>query len=163
MALSTKAIPGSIRDFEDFADRALNYDFYTDMSDDHRVYQSGRRAQEIMDNYAKENPLAQKLWDKVRSMNADQFMAGQLINRVNDVVLDKEVGSYGKPPMQDLKEFMIGYLASSAYTNTMLCRSIRDDISKLIPGMPYKWGEDSDKRDDMIDAWIDDWKNNDSG
>ena len=77
MQLKTKALPGEIRDFEDFIERALNFDWYTDMSDDHRVYQAGRRRREIMDLYAKDNELAGKLWKRLTAETAEGFMVGQ--------------------------------------------------------------------------------------
>ena len=156
MTLSTKALPGEITSFEDFVARALSFDFYTDMSDDHRVYQAGRRRREIMDLYAKDNELAGKLWKRLCAGTAEGFMSGQLITRVTDVVLDQS--SYGKEDtVAELKQFIIGYLARHCYTNTMLSRAARDAIAKEIPDLPYQWGEDGDKRDDMIDAWIDNW------
>ena len=103
MQLATRAQAGDIVSFEDFADRALRFDHYTDMSDDHGVYLAGRRRREIMDKYAKENELAGRLWKKLLADNLDGFMSGQLSTRVNDVVHGKS--SYGKDdPVAELKQ-----------------------------------------------------------
>ncbi len=154
MQLSTKALPGEITSFEDFVDRALRFDHYTDMSDSHGVYLAGRRRREIMDAYAKTNELADSLWKKLCANNLDGFMGGQLVTHVNDVVHGKS--SYGKDDVVlELKQFMVGYLAR--HDECWMGHSAREAIAKQIPDMPYQWGEDGDKRKGMIDAWIDNW------
>ena len=151
--LKTKNAPGEIRDFEDFAERALSFDFYTDMSDDHRVYQSGRRAREIMDDYAAKNPLAKKLWDRMCQQNLESFMAGQLINYVTEAVLSMH--KTPKAAQAALSDFVIPYLANVG-KDTMLGRAVREAIAKKVGAPPSYAYREEDKalRESMIDDFI---------
>lgn len=154
MTLSTKALPGAIQSFEDFVERALSFDHYTDMSDDHGVYLAGRRRREIMDKYAGENELAGKLWNKMCKNNLEGFMAGQLITRVEGAVFNKAQ----KAGINELCDF-IPYLASSG-KDTMLGGSVRDAIAKHV-GAPPSWSydpEEMEARQSMIDDWIKNYK-----
>lgn len=153
MVLRTKNAPGEIRDFEDFAERALSFDFYTDMSDDHRVYQSGRRAREIMDGYAAKNPLAKKLWDRMCKENLEGFMASQLIQHVNEAVFSMH--KIPKAGQAALSDFVVWYLADTG-KDTMLGKAVRDAIAKTV-NAPPSWSYDEEEkaqREAMIDDYI---------
>jgi len=147
MTLATKALPGEITSFEDFVERALTFDFYTDMSDDHRVYQAGRRRREIMESYAENNELAGKLWKRVCKESLEGFMAGQLISRVERAVLDVD----NEAAVNKLSDFVLSYLATSG-RDTMIGKSVRDAIAKEIGAEPY-W-RDKEKRESQINDYI---------
>lgn len=146
--LKTKNTPNEIKSLEDFTERALNFDFYTAMSDDHRVYLSGRRAHEMMDAYAAENPTAKKLWDFVKRENSEMFFVSQLMTRVEDSVLKDSKEAHAA-----LRKFVLGYLVTSG-AKSHIGASVRDAIGKHI-GAPsaYIPGR-KEEREKMIDDFI---------
>ena len=149
MTLSTKALPGEITSFEDFVERALGFDHYTDYSDDHRVYTAGRRRREIMDAYAAENPLADKLWSRLLKETLEGFMAGQLISRVEAVVFNEDK----EPAVEKLRDFVIPYLATTG-AGTMLGGSVRDAIAKAAEAPPSYAFARREERESMINDYI---------
>jgi hypothetical protein len=146
--LNTKNPPSEITSFEDFTQRALNFDFYTAMSDDHRVYLAGRRAEEMMDAYAASNELAAKLWKFVKAESSERLFVNQLMHRVEAAVLD----SSPKTAIE-LRKYVIGYLAKVG-KNSHIGASARDAIGKYI-GAPsaYIQGR-KEEREKMIDDFI---------
>lgn len=150
MTLATKNLPGDLQSFEDFVERALNFDFCTDYSDDQRVYASGRRHREIMDRYADANPLAGKLWEKLCNWQLEQFMLGQLMPRVEDVVLNEtaQTAMIGR-----LSDFLITYLCTTG-RETMMAGSVRDAIAKKIGAPPSYVLARREERETQIDHWI---------
>ena len=150
MVLATKNLPGEIQSFEDFVERALNFDFFTDMSDDERVYQAGRRRREIMDSYAESNPLAAKLWKALCAQQLEQSMLGQLMPRVEAVVLNE---SAQKAAISELSYFLIPYLCTTG-KETMMAQSVRDAIAKKVGAPPSYAIARREEREAEIDQWI---------
>lgn len=146
----TKNLPVEITSLEDFVERALSFDFYTDMSDDHRVYSAGRRNLEIMNAYAAENPVAKKLWDNLVKSNSEMFFSGQLIHRVENAVFDDD-------KLQKMRGYAIKYLAAHG-SKTMIGASMRNAIAKKIGAPPsYAWNE-KEKREKEIDEFIESYE-----
>jgi hypothetical protein len=153
--------PSEITSFEDFTQRALNFDFYTAMSDDHRVYLAGRRAGEVMDAYAADNELAAKLWKFVKAENAERFFVNQLMHRVEATVLESSLRTPDSAPIKradspayrELRKYVIGYLAKVG-KDSHIGASARDAIGKYI-GAPsaYIKGR-KEEREKMIDDFI---------
>lgn len=149
MTLATRAIPGEITSLEDFVTRALNFDWYTDMSDDHRVYQSGRAQRNLMDIYANKDPVADKLWSRLIKDNHEGFMVGQLIGRVESVVFSEDKDA----AIDKLSDFLIPYLASTG-GGTMIGGSVRDAIAKHIDAPPSYAFARREERESMINDFI---------
>lgn len=149
MTLATKALPGEITSLEDFIERAIDFDHYTDMSDDHGVYLAGRKRRELMDAYAAKNKVADKLWTRVLKEQLEGFMVGQLISRVENVVFseDKEAA------IDKLSDFLIPYLASTG-GGTMIGGSVRDAIAKHIDAPPSYAFARRKERESLIDDFI---------
>ena len=150
MTLATKSLPAEISSFEDFVERALSFDFYTDQSDDNSVYLAGRRRREIMDRYAADNPIAGKLWKALCEQNLERFMVCQLMPRVEAVVLDEHVHS---PAIKHLADFVIPYLCTCG-KETLLGQSVRDAIAKKIGAPPSYARAQKEEREAQIDEWI---------
>ena len=146
--LKTKNAPSEIKSLEDFTERALNFDFYTAMSDDHRVYLAGRRAHEMMDAYAAENPTAKKLWDFVTRENSEMFFVGQLMRRVEDAVLERTPKAH-----EDLRKFVLGYLVTSG-KDSRIGASVRDAIGKHINAPSAYIPARREEREKMINDFI---------
>jgi hypothetical protein len=150
MALATKSTPGEIGSFEEFVERALQFDFYTDQSDDHSVYLAGRRRREIMDRYAEANPLAKQLWKQLCSQQLEQFMLCQLMPRVEAVVLDDSARGTA---IDNLGDFLIPYLCTTG-RETLMGQSVRDAIAKKVGAPPSYAGHKREERESQIDQWI---------
>lgn len=151
--LKTKNAPGEIRDFEDFVERALSFDWYTHFSDDHRVWQSGQSRRQMMDDYAAEHPTAQKLWDRLKKEHAEGFMAHQLIRYVNEAVLSMQ--KTPKAAQAALSDFVIPYLANVG-RDTYLGKAVRDAIADKVGAPPSYCYREEDKalRESMTDDFI---------
>lgn len=150
VTLSTKHLPVEIGSFEDFVERALSFDFYTDMSDDESVYQAGRRRRELMDSYAATHPVAGKQWATLCSNHLEQFMLGQLMPRVEAVVLDEHAQ---QAAIDRLGSFLVPYLCTTG-RETMMAQSVRDAIAKKAGAPPSYAAHRKDEREAQIDEWI---------
>jgi hypothetical protein len=162
--LSSTAIPGQPRDLAEFCLQVHHFDWYTDYSDDHRVYLRGRAAHDAVEAFAKQNHPAAMIWKDAQRAQALSFMARQLIGRVADFVLCEADGI--KDPEvfwarhQELTKFCIGYLAAASAgggVHNLLTSTLRDRIGDLIKDCPPDW-KDKDQRKQLIDKWIEDWK-----
>jgi len=156
MELKTHARPGDIQSLEDFINRVANYDWYTDMSDDNRVYLRGRRAQELVDEYAKQHPAAAQVWKLAKKDHLMHFYAGQLMTRIGAVVLAPSTGDL-IDANDALRKFCIGYLAG-ANNDCSLVGWMRDRISHEVEDCPKSYQfERRAERETMITEWIENW------
>lgn len=152
--LNTKAVTNDpIQDLEQFIQCALGFDYTYAMSDDHRAYLAGRRAEERILAYAEENKTAKQIWDFIVEHRAEMFMVSQLIHRVEGVLFSKA----HKAAVNELRDFCIPYLAHVG-RDTLIGRSVRDAIAReceLPSGWKWNWREEYDA---SIDGYIANYK-----
>jgi hypothetical protein len=160
VTLSSRGIPGEITTLEQFLARVHCFDFYTDMSDDNRVYLGGRRNREAVEAFAADNELAADIWKDACKAQALSFMASQLIGRVADFVLCEADGIRDPEVFwsnhKELSEFCINYLAGATAGHNLLTDTMRDRIGDLIKNCPPSW-KDKERRNELIDQWIKDF------
>lgn len=143
--------PHAIKSLEDFVNRALHHDWYYHFSDDHRAYSAGRAAHDRIVAYAAENKLAGELWGMICKAHNNDFMAGQLSDHIDRLVLceAEEVPE----AVAALRAFCLGYLASTG-ADSLLGNSLRNAIAVKI-GAPPRWDPDvQDERNAAIDLWL---------
>jgi hypothetical protein len=159
--LSSNAIPGQARDLGEFCLQVHHFDWYTDYSDDHRVYMRGRAAHDAVEAFAKNCHPAAMIWKDAQRAQALSFMASQLIGRVADFVLCEADGVRDPEVFwtrhKELTKFCIEYLAGARTSHNLLTSTLRDRIGDLIKDCPPDW-KDKDQRKQLIDKWIEDWK-----
>lgn len=102
-----------IETMEEFVARAVTFDFYTDMSDDHRVYMSGRRAHREIEEFAASDKTAKQLWKKLCALNLEQFIGFQF-QRYFENVFQNKPGA-----ILNLERFLLNYVAESGRDSTI--------------------------------------------
>lgn len=148
---------GPIESFDNFVYRALHFDRYTHFSDDYRVYASGESEYSAILAFTEKNALAKELWETLTNDHLENFMAGQLMPKVNAVVFSDS----DHPSVEELRKFCITYLAEeSGGSKTMMGKIVRDAIAKHVGAPPCYAYKLKEERNKMIDDYIDNYGSN---